>query len=212
VTSLPEEEARKEATAEKELSKPGTAAGPKDTQGASGAAVERADSDLPKADKIAATVARERVAPADDAPAEIKVPAGQSQANAPVPADINALSEVVVTGYDNSKKGEGDQPEEPIQFAEPVGGKSAYSKYLDNNLHYPPAALEQKIEGTVTLEFTVQPNGALEDFTVIRGLEGGCNEEVIRLVKEGPAWSPSLRGVVPLKGTVRVRVKFNLPK
>jgi len=213
VISQPEREARKEATPAEELSKPGTAVTePKDTHDASGPAVERADSDQPKVDKIAATEARERAAPADDVPAEIKVPAGQSQVNIQLPADKAALSEVVVTGYDNSKKGEGDQPEEPIQLAEPVGGKRAYNKYLDDNLHYPPAALDQKIDGSVTLEFTVQPNGTMEDFTVIRGLEGGCNEEVIRLVKEGPAWSPSLRGIVPLKSTVRVHVKFDLPK
>jgi len=207
VTSQPDGEARKKATPAEELSKPGTAATePKDSQGASGAAVERADSDQPKADKIAATEARERAATADN------VPAGQAKVNAQLPADKTALSEVVVLGYDNSKKEEGDKPEEPIQLAEPAGGKRAYNKYLDDNLHYPPAALDQKIEGTVTLEFTVQPNGAIEDFNLIRGLEGGCNEEVIRLVKEGPAWSPSLRGIVPLKSTVRVRVKFDLPK
>ena len=213
VTSQPDGEARKKATPAEELSKPGTAATePKDSQGASGAAVERADSDQPKADKIAATEARERAATADNVPVENKAPAGQSQINAQLPAEKTALSEVVVTGYDNSKKEEGDKPEEPIQLAEPAGGKGAYNRYLDNNLHYPPAALDQKIEGMVTLEFTVQPNGTIEDFTVIRGLEGGCNEEVIRLVKEGPAWSPSLRGIVPLKSTVRVRVRFDLPK
>jgi len=79
-------------------------------------AVERADSDQPKVDKIAATEARERAAPADDVPAEIKVPAGQSQVNIQLPADKAALSEVVVTGYDNSKKEKGTSLWSPFNW------------------------------------------------------------------------------------------------
>ena len=141
---------------------------------------------------------------------EINILAGQSKVDVQLPADVSALSEVVVAGY---SKGEGESPQDtPVQLAEPVGGMKAYNKYLENNLSYPQQALEQKIEGRVTVEFTVQTDGTPSDVEIIRGLEPSCNEEVIRLVKAGPAWKPSFRGDVPMKSTVRVRVKFKLPK
>ena len=127
-----------------------------------------------------------------------------------LPTDVSQLNEVIVTGYTRNE-GESETGG-TVQLAEPQGGKSAYNKYLEKNLHYPQQALEQKIEGRVTIEFTVQPTGALAGFTVVRGMGFGCNEEVIRLVKEGPPWKPSIKADVKIKSTVRVRVKFKLPK
>lgn len=145
---------------------------------------------------------------------EIKVPAGQSKVNVALPADASQLSEVIITSYgisDRKSEREGEM-ESPVQFAEPKGGKGAYNIYLEKNLHYPQQAFEQKIEGKVTIEFTVEPTGVLSDFKVVHGLDYGCNEEVIRLVKGGPPWKPSTQAKAKLKSTVRVRVRFKLPK
>src|SRR6187551_3792829 len=125
--------------------------------------------------------------------------------------DYSQLSEVVVTGYaiDDS-----DEEEEVIntEFAAPLGGRKAYKQYLEKNLLYPEVALENKIEGRVTIQFTVETTGTLSDFKVLRSLGYGCDEEVVRLIKEGPAWSPTKRGEVPKQGKVKVRMRFALPK
>jgi len=72
-------------------------------------------------------------------------------------------------------------------------------------------ALENKIKGRVTIQFTVSTDGSLSEFSVFKGLGYGCDEEVIRMVKEGPKWSPTTEDNVAVESEVRVRVKFVLP-
>lgn len=123
--------------------------------------------------------------------------------------DVAQLSEVVVTGYSPYQM---DETREPvIKLAEPAGGKRAYDKYLHNSIRYPQQALENKVKGRVTVKFTVRTDGSLDEFNVLKGLGYGCDEEVIRLVKEGPKWTPTTEDSVPVESEVRVRVKFALP-
>lgn len=122
--------------------------------------------------------------------------------------DATQLSEVVVTGY-GEKRTDG----EPIvRLAEPVGGRKAYDQYLENNKIYPQQALDNKIEGKVVIEFSISASGTLSDFQVIRKLGFGCDEEVIRLVKEGPSWQPSYIDNEPVESLVRVKTRFSIPK
>jgi TonB family protein len=123
--------------------------------------------------------------------------------------DLAQLSEVVVTGL---RTGDTDVRTPVIKLAEPYGGRKAYDQYLEKNLRYPVQALEQKVKGRVTIEFTVQTDGVLSDFHVLRSLGYGCDEEVIRLVKEGPRWFPTTEDDVPVESNVRVRMKFDPAK
>jgi TonB family protein len=139
---------------------------------------------------------------------EVKA-ANQSELNINLETDVSQLSEVVVTGYSPVKS---DLDREPvIKLAEPEGGRRAYDKYLKNSLQYPQQALDNKIKGRVTIQFTVSTDGSLSDFSVFKGLGYGCDEEVIRMVKEGPKWSPTTEDNVAVESEVRVRVKFALP-
>lgn len=121
--------------------------------------------------------------------------------------DATQLSEVVVTGY--GVKRDGDEP--IVRLAEPDGGRKAYDQYLDEKKIYPQQAIENKVEGKVTIEFTVGLTGALSDFQVVRKLGYGCDEEVIRLVKEGPQWKPSYINNEAVESLVRIKTRFKLP-
>lgn len=133
----------------------------------------------------------------------------QAELNVKLQPDVAQLSEVVVTGYSPYQT---DETREPvIKLAEPAGGKRAYDKYLHNSIRYPQQALENKVKGRVTVKFTVRTDGSLDEFNVLKGLGYGCDEEVIRLVKEGPKWTPTTEDSVPVESEVRVRVKFALP-
>lgn len=126
-------------------------------------------------------------------------------------ADNTQLSEVVVTGL-GVKKDDDEEHEPVVRLANPEGGRRGYNRYLENSLRYPVEALTYNIKGKVTIEFTVQANGILGDFRVLKSLGHGCDEEVIRLVKEGPKWSPTTEDNVAVESTVRVRVKFDPAK
>jgi TonB family protein len=123
--------------------------------------------------------------------------------------DLTQLSEVMVTGaadhYDS-------QNPPVVRLAEPAGGRKAYDKYLENSLRYPVEAITKKIKGRVTVKFTVRTDGALDEFSVIKSLGYGCDEEVLRLVKEGPSWSPTFEDNVPVESEVLVKVRFDPSK
>lgn len=144
-------------------------------------------------------------------PREIN-PLGNSKLDVQLNEDAAQLSEIVVKGQMIGAVAREELPTPVIRLATPVGGIRAYNKYLENNLHYPPEALEKKVKGKVTITFTVTTSGSLADFEVVRGLGYGCDEEVIRLVQEGPAWTPSLEDNAPVESEVRVKLKFDPEK
>lgn len=125
--------------------------------------------------------------------------------------DISELSEVVVVGYGGTKR-EDLESDPIIEIAEPAGGRRAYKQYLVENLRYPEQALNNQVEGRVTVQFTIDPSGKMSDFKVLKGLGYGCDEEVIRLIRQGPKWKPSRRNTEPVADKIKVRMKFNLPK
>ena len=85
------------------------------------------------------------------------------------------------------------------------GGEEARITYLQQNLKYPKEAMEMGIQGKVFASFVVEVNGSITDIRILRGIGGGCDEEVVRIIKAMPKWQPGKQKGVP------VRVQFNLP-
>jgi TonB family protein len=124
--------------------------------------------------------------------------------------DMTQLSEVVVTGYSIDQPFGSKIP--TVDLAHPESGQRAFKQYLEKNIQYPEQALENKIEGRVTVEFFVETSGALSEFYVVRGIGYGCDEELIRLIKNGPKWAPTKKDDEPVRDKARVRLRFELPK
>lgn len=89
--------------------------------------------------------------------------------------------------------------------ASPLGGMTAYYQYLAEHRIYPEQAKKEGIEGKVLVEFVVLTDGTLEGFKVVKGLGGGCDEEAMRLIRDGPKWSPGTQD------RVKVKQRFVLP-
>ncbi len=134
--------------------------------------------------------------------------------------DQTALSEVVVTaiGVEREERSlayavtevEMDDKENTYQSAAPVNGTPAYKKYLQENTRYPTSAMTNNIEGKVKITFFIEPNGTLTNFQVKKSLGYGCDQEAIRLIKEGPKWSAAERdgGTFRQKASVTIRFKL----
>jgi TonB family protein len=77
---------------------------------------------------------------------------------------------------------------------------------------YPRKALDQKITGTVTLEFTVDTRGETRDIHVIEAAPPGVfDDAAISAVKHWRYAPPVVNGT-PVDVPVRTRVRFELPK
>lgn len=120
-------------------------------------------------------------------------------------ADVAQLSEVVVIGYGTEKK-------EDVSYtaARPSIGFSDYRDYLKGNLQYPQEAKANDTEGRVRLKLSISGSGNIEDVEVLKSLGDGCDEEAIRLVKEGPRWQAAKKGEENVTSTRKIAVRFKL--
>lgn len=76
------------------------------------------------------------------------------------------------------------------------------SALFTSNFKYPP---ESEITGTIIVAFTVEKDGSLTDFEVMRDLDGGVKEEALRVAKLMPNFTPGKqRGYL-------VKVRLNYP-
>lgn len=91
------------------------------------------------------------------------------------------LDQVVVTGYATGR-------ETPLPAPRPENGFDELRRYIRENLKYPEAARKNGTEGKVNLAFRIQADGTPGDFRIKKGLGDGCDEEAIRLLREGPKW------------------------
>lgn len=65
-------------------------------------------------------------------------------------------------------------------FPEIPGGDRALRKKIE----YPKEAIENKIEGTVTIQFFIEKNGETSGFKIIEGIGHGCDQAVITALKD----------------------------
>lgn len=62
------------------------------------------------------------------------------------------------------------------------GGPKAMKQFVKDNLKYPKEAFENKVEGSVSLKYTIDYKGKVVAVKVISGIGYGCDEEATRLV------------------------------
>jgi TonB family protein len=72
---------------------------------------------------------------------------------------------------------------------EPADGWSNYSTYLANNINVPAdVKRKESAQGQVQVSFEVNPQGNPVNIRVEKSLCSKCDEEAIRVVKQGPKW------------------------
>ena len=117
--------------------------------------------------------------------------------------DRNSLSEVVIS---NKKPNAGARSRESnikIEEPEPADGWDNYDTYLVNNLKAPDEIKTKRTRGDVEVSFEVDKNGEPVNIKVEKSLCDKCDEEAIRLVKDGPKWKRKSK-----KGRTSVTVPF----
>ncbi len=93
-----------------------------------------------------------------------------------------------------------------------IGGKEKMVEFIQLNMVYPEQEKNDKIEGTVYASFVVDENGQITDIKIVRGVSEGLNDEVIRLLKLMPKWTPGAKNGKPVKVRMTLPVVFKLAK
>jgi len=72
------------------------------------------------------------------------------------------------------------------------GGISYFWSFLRENIVYPKFALDHKLNGDVVVGFTIDKSGAIQNVHIVNGLFPCFNEEVMRVMKSSPMWTPGI--------------------
>ena len=70
------------------------------------------------------------------------------------------------------------------------GDANEFSKWVSENVKYPDEARQSKVQGRVTVQFTVTETGKVADVKVLRGVNEILDKEAIRIVSQSPQWAP----------------------
>ena len=70
------------------------------------------------------------------------------------------------------------------------GNANEFSKWVAANTKYPEKCRQSKIQGRVTLQFTITEKGEVTDVRVLRGVNEELDKEALRVVSASPRWTP----------------------
>ena len=109
---------------------------------------------------------------------------------------------------------EAPKEEEIFTYAEQMpsfpGGYKEMMLFIQKNITYPKEALSMGIEGKVYIEFVVDAEGNLSNFTVKKGIGYGCDEAALAVVKKMPKWDAAKMNGRPVKIRTSMPISFKL--
>lgn len=118
----------------------------------------------------------------------------------------------IVPYVEPSNKEEEEEVEEFIPFSivedKPTfqgGDANTFTKWVYGNIVYPELAIENGIQGRVTVQFTIDKDGSVKDVKVLRGADSTLDKEAVRVISNSPKWTPGKQ-----RGKA-VKVKYTFP-
>lgn len=90
------------------------------------------------------------------------------------------------------------------------GGLAAFSRYLENKVVYPPMLRSNRTQGRVIVQFSVLPDGSLDEEKIVQSPDVLFSNEAMKVVKSSPKWTPAYAFGKPTKATYTVPVNFSM--
>lgn len=89
-------------------------------------------------------------------------------------------------------------------------GQKALNIFVASNLRYPKDAVSHNVQGLLLARLTIKNDGTAKLKEFIRKLGYGCEEEVERIIKKMPRWTPALSKNKPVESEYIMKVNFKL--
>ncbi len=117
---------------------------------------------------------------------------------------------VLAGSGDDLTGGDGTGADEPLFIVEVMpsfkgGDITKFREWVAKRTSYPPAAVENKIKGTVFLTFIVEKDGSVSNVTIVKGVHPLLDAEAVKVISESPKWTPGMQRGQP------VRVRYSIP-
>lgn len=124
-------------------------------------------------------------------------------------AEVKEVQEESASTLQNEQK-----KTEALQVAEVMpaypGGNEAMFQHIIDEVKYPKSASAENKEGKVLVSFIVGKDGSLSDIHVLKGFDGACDAEAIRVVKAMPNWTPGEQDGEKVPVKLVLPIKFQL--
>lgn len=85
------------------------------------------------------------------------------------------------------------------------GGQEALFSYLGSNIKYPESDKNEKLEGTVYVQFVINESGKVTQTKVLKGASEAMDKEALRVIENMPDWNAGE------KNGKKVKVQYNIP-
>lgn len=92
---------------------------------------------------------------------------------------------------------------------QPVIGQKALKSMIKRHIVYPEKDINEKNEGTVSIDFTADKTGTVISYKVTEGVSNSIDSAAISLF-ELIVWEPPTHDMVPVEGPGEFKIKFNL--
>ena len=98
------------------------------------------------------------------------------------------------------------------QEAQFPGGQGALLKWISDHVDYPQIAIDNEIQGRVSVRFVVKKDGSVGDVKVVRPVDPALDKEAVRVVKSLPKFQPGRMNGHAVNCYYTVPVNFKLQK
>ncbi len=127
--------------------------------------------------------------------------------------DAVILDEEDLPEEEPATESEDDRPSTNLLDVKPMfrgGDAMAFSEWVNGQLRYPASARKKGIQGCVTIQFTVEPDGHVSNIKVLRGVEKSLDKEAVRVVSSSHRWPPGYLAGKSVRVTHTFPVIFQL--
>ncbi len=90
------------------------------------------------------------------------------------------------------------------------GDVGVFRQWVYNQLDYPRMAQENSISGTVNIKFVIERDGSLSNIEEISSPDRILTDEVVRILKLSPKWTPGKHLNKPVRVFYILPIKFEL--
>lgn len=92
------------------------------------------------------------------------------------------------------------------------GGFQALVKHISENLKYPKTAKDNRLEGTVFVELSIDKDGKCSNQSIKKGINTELDQAALASVKNLPNWEPAEKEGKKVASKIVLPIKFKLPE
>ncbi len=89
------------------------------------------------------------------------------------------------------------------------GSYNSFNHYIARKMRYPETAIKLNLKGEVVVAFVIEPSGQITNIEVRKGMNGGCTQEALRLIKN-VTWQPAKHKGVAVRTQMLTAIGFGM--